>query len=160
MLDRAATLAGVEEILSAHSDPERVLDALTELLYQPMAGYSWVGIYLPVGEELVLGPWRGPLATEHTRIPIGQGICGLAARTAETVIVADVRQNASYLACFVNTRAEIVVPILHDGEVVGEIDVDGDQVGAFGPADQELLEAVAARVAPATAALARRLAAA
>lgn len=105
--------------------------------------YSWVGFYWVVGDELLLGAWDGPEATEHVRIPIGEGICGLAARTKETVIVADVNEREDYLACFPYTRSEIVVPILRDGEAIGEIDIDGDEVGAFGDEDRAELERLA-----------------
>ena len=94
--------------------------------------YSWVGIYLVEGDDLVLGPWKGPQATEHVRIPIGQGICGAAAASGETEIVDDVNTDERYLACFVSTRSEIVVPIAYEGRVVGEIDIDSDVPGAFG----------------------------
>src|SRR4030095_4766584 len=93
--------------------------------------YSWVGIYLVEGEDLVLGPWKGPEATEHVRIPIGQGICGAAAASGETEIVDDVNADERYLACFVSTRSEIVVPIAFDGKVVGEIDVESGATSAF-----------------------------
>ncbi len=114
------------------------------LLARQVPHYNWVGIYLRQGDELVLSAWTGPEATEHVRIPVGQGICGLAAHTGETVIVDDVNADPRYLACFPHTRAEIVVPIHRDGEVIGEIDVDSDQQAAFSVADQALLEGAAA----------------
>src|SRR5688572_18518103 len=95
------------------------------------------------GDTLVLKAWDGPAATEHVRIPIGQGICGLAAREARTVVVDDVNKDPRYLDCFKNTRSEIVVPIFTNGKVVGEIDVDSDKPSAFTPADGKLLEAIA-----------------
>ena len=106
--------------------------------------YSWVGIYVVDGGELVLSAWEGPEETEHTRIAIGEGICGLAARTGETEVVPDVSERPEFIACFPSTRAEIVVPILaKDGTVLGEIDVDSDWKGAFDARDQALLEEVA-----------------
>lgn len=121
---------------------------VVELLPRRFPQYSWVGIYWVGGPDLVLGPWSGPEATQHTRIPIGTGICGAAARSGRTEIVHDVRQDPRYLACFPSTRSEIVVPILDGGRVVGEIDIDGREPGAFGRADQEFLEAVAALLGP------------
>lgn len=121
------------------------------LLHDRFAHYSWVGIYWVEGDDLVLGPWKGPQATEHTRIPIGTGVCGAAARSGRTEIVPDVRVDPRYLACFAHTRSEIVVPIFAGGRVVGEIDIDGDQLDAFSADDQRFLEAVAellARLAP------------
>ena len=105
--------------------------------------FTWIGVYMLEGETLVLKAWDGPAPTEHVRIPIGQGICGLAAREARTVIVDDVNKDPRYLACFRETRSEIVVPILTNGKVVGEVDVDSNRPSAFTPKDKELLEAVA-----------------
>ncbi len=107
--------------------------------------YTWVGIYLVEGDELVLGPYLGK-ASPHTRIPIGQGICGAAAREAQTIIVPDVNADPRYLACSLETRSEIVVPIFVAGQVVGEIDIDSDLPDAFGPRDRELLERAAAMI--------------
>jgi len=116
-----------------------------DVLHDEVEHYAWVGIYLVEGDDLVLGPWRGPQATEHVRIPVGQGVCGAAAASGETEIVdADPR----YLACFPSTRSEIVVPISHEGRVVGEIDIDSDRPAAFGEDDRALLERVAMVVAP------------
>lgn len=121
---------------------------VVELLHSRFRHYSWVGIYWVEGRELVLGPWAGPDATEHTRIPIGRGVCGAAAASGRTEIVPDVRKDPRYLACFATTRSEIVVPIKEGASVVGEIDIDGTDLGAFGPTDQEFLEAVAVLLAP------------
>ncbi len=131
-------------------DFQRACAHAVKRLREAMPHYSWVGIYLlsEEGNELVLGPWDGPAATEHTRIPVGQGICGLAARERRTVVVDDVRKDPRYLACFPSTRSEIVVPIItSDGRVLGEIDIDSDALAAFGPQDRELLEGVARKLA-------------
>ena len=103
--------------------------------------YSWVGIYLLVEETLVLGPYVGK-PTPHTRIPLNQGICGAAASSGKTVIVDDVNADPRYLACSLETRSEIVVPIARDGEILGEIDIDSDSPAAFTADDRKLLEAV------------------
>jgi GAF domain-containing protein len=132
-------------IEQAPSSPEAMLEAVN-LLKEQMPDYSWVGIYLLEGEELVLGPFRGK-PSPHTRIPLNQGICGAAASTKETVIVDDVDADPRYLACSLETRSEIVVPIMRGLDVLGEIDIDSDKKAAFGPADRELLEAVAALLA-------------
>jgi GAF domain-containing protein len=86
-----------------------------------------VGIYRREGETLVLDAWDGPAPTEHTRIPVDRGVCGRAVREQRTVIVDDVRSAPDYLACFLETRAEIVVPIRDGSTVVGEIDIDGNE---------------------------------
>ena len=135
-------LAAVDRILNRGGAPHALLDDVVQALHR-IDGYSWVGIYLVDGDELVLGPWSGTEATEHVRIPIGQGICGAAAATGETEVVADVRAADRYLACFPSTRSEIVVPIVHEGRLVGEIDVDSDRAAAFGDADRTFLERVA-----------------
>jgi len=123
------------------------LQAVVDLLHDRVEHYSWVGIYVVEGDDLVLGPWRGPQATEHVRIPVGQGVCGAAAASGETEVVDDVSADPRYLACFPSTRSEIVVPIARDGRVVGEIDIDSDRPAAFGEADRELLERVAGLIA-------------
>ena len=105
--------------------------------------FNWVGIYVRRGEDLVLTAWDGLEATQHVRIPIGQGICGLAARTGRTVVVDDVNADPRYLACFPETRSEIVVPIYVKDDVIGEIDIDSDLAAAFTDDDRALLERVA-----------------
>jgi GAF domain-containing protein len=100
-------------------------------------------VYLVEGDELVLRAWSGPHATQHVRIPIGQGICGLAARTKETVVVGDVSKDPRYLECFPETRSEIVVPILRDGVAIGDIDIDSDALDPFTPEDRGFLEELA-----------------
>jgi GAF domain-containing protein len=127
------------------------LQTVVDELQEQVEHYSWVGIYLVQGEELVLGPWRGPQATEHVRIPVGQGVCGAAAASGQTEIVDDVNADPRYLACFPSTRSEIVVPIAHDGRVVGEIDIDSDRPAAFGDDDRLSLERLASRISAATA---------
>ena len=124
------------------------LQEVVELLHDRIDHYSWIGIYLVEGDDLVLGPWKGPEATEHVRIPVGQGICGAAAASGETEIVDDVNADPRYLACFVSTRSEIVVPISHERRVVGEIDIDSDEPAAFSDEDRDFLERVAEVVAP------------
>jgi L-methionine (R)-S-oxide reductase len=141
-------LEGVERILNRGGDADDVLRQVVELLHDRCAHYSWVGIYLVEGDDLVLGPWKGPQATEHIRIPVGQGICGAAAASGRTEIVDDVNADPRYLACFPSTRSEIVVPIAYQGRVVGEIDIDSDEPAAFTNADRDFLERVATLISP------------
>jgi GAF domain-containing protein len=136
-------LDAVDRAVNAEPTPEGVLRRTVELLHDRFDHYSWVGIYLVEDGELVLGPWKGPSATEHVRIPIGQGICGAAAASGETEIVDDVNADPRYLACFASTRSEIVVPIHYQGRVVGEIDIDSDRPAAFDAEDRRFLEHVA-----------------
>jgi len=140
-----SSLETIERIADGGED---VLQRVVDVLHDEVEHYSWVGIYLVEGDDLVLGPWRGPQATEHVRIPVGQGVCGAAAASGETEIVDDVNADPRYLACFPSTRSEIVVPISHEGRVVGEIDIDSDRPAAFGEDDRVLLERVALVVAP------------
>ena len=128
-------------------DPARALDEAVRLLAAEMPTYTWVGIYLLEGEELVLGPFVGK-PSPHTRIPLGRGICGAAATHKETIVVDDVNADPRYLACFTTTRSEIVVPIFAEGQVIGEIDIDGSDIGAYDENDARFLEEVAALLAP------------
>jgi GAF domain-containing protein len=141
--DYSGALEAVERILNRESEADEVLRQTVGVLHDRLDHYSWVGIYFVEGEDLVLGPWKGPAATEHVRIPIGQGVCGAAAASGRTELVDDVTADDRYLACFPSTRSEIVVPISYEGRVVGEIDIDSDQPAAFGPEDQAFLERVA-----------------
>jgi L-methionine (R)-S-oxide reductase len=105
-------LEAIDQIVNRGGD---VLRQVVDLLHDRFDDYSWVGIYLVEGDDLVLGPWNGPEATEHVRIPVGQGICGAAAATGRTEVVEDVNADSRYLACFPSTRSEIVVPIAQQG---------------------------------------------
>ena len=125
------------------SDVSQVLQNVVDYLYKYFDKYSWVGIYLVEGKYLVLGPWNGEQATEHTKIPVGKGVCGSAAQSGKTEVVADVSKDDRYLACFVSTRSEIVVPIKKSGVVVGEIDIDSGVSDAFDKSDVVFLEKIA-----------------
>jgi L-methionine (R)-S-oxide reductase len=141
-------LEALDRILDRGGDADDVLREVVALLHDRFEHYSWVGVYLVEGDDLVLGPWRGPEATEHVRIPVGQGICGAAAASGRTEIVDDVNADSRYLACFPSTRSEIVVPISFEGRVVGEIDIDSDEPAAFGEGDRGFLERVATLISP------------
>jgi len=130
----------IKEIISNSSNSlERTID----YLYENFNHYSWIGIYIVKGNDLVLGPWRGPYITEHTRIPIGQGICGSAAASGKTEAIPDVKADSRYLSCFVSTKSEIVVPIKKDKNIIGEIDIDSDKKDAFKEKDIVFLEKIA-----------------
>jgi len=127
---------------SLHEAAERTVAVLKDSL----PDYTWVGVYLLDGNELVLGPFRGR-PSAHTRIPLGRGICGAAAAEKATIVVDDVSTDTRYLACSPDTKSEIVVPILRGDTVLGELDVDSDQPKAFDQRDRELLERVARMLA-------------
>ena len=131
----------IKKIIS--NTQENVLQKIVDFLYENFEKYSWVGIYIVEEGTLVLGPWRGKQATEHTRLPVGKGICGSAAATGKTDIVPDVNRDNRYLACFISTKSEIVVPIKKDDRVVAEIDIDSDMRDAFTDEDKMFLEKIA-----------------
>ncbi len=146
----SAALREIDRLLGPDAGPGTLAD-VCRYLRREFPHYRWVGVYALRGSFLDLAAWDGPAATEHTRIPLDQGICGRAARDGRTVIVDDVRASPEYLACFLETRAEIVVPIFGPGAVVGEIDIDGNEVGAYDGSDQAFLERVASKLSGALA---------
>lgn len=148
MSQHSGALEAIDRILNRGGDADELLRQVVSVLHDRFDDYSWVGIYLVEGQDLVLGPWQGPEATEHVRIQVGQGICGAAAASGETEVVDDVNADPRYLACFPSTRSEIVVPIAYEGKVVGEIDIDSDRPAAFGPDDRTFLERVALLISP------------
>jgi len=112
------------------------------VIAERLSYYDWVGFYmLDPGDQsvLVLGPYRGT-PTEHVRIPVTEGICGVAVARGETVVVEDVSADPRYLACSLETKSEIVVPIKANGRIVGEIDIDSHTLNAFGADDRSFLE--------------------
>ena len=118
-------LEKLRRVIRSGSQSKAIFDFVLKELRRSFARYAWAGVYMVEGEELVLKAWSGPHATQHLRIPIGEGICGLAARTGETV----------------------VVPILRDGIAIGEIDIDSDALEAFSEEDRAFLEALADELA-------------
>jgi len=148
--DRAGLLTAIRSAIASAPNADAAMKQAVRLLKDAIPYYTWVGIYLLDGDELVLGPFLGK-PSPHTRIPLGNGICGAAATEQATIVVDDVNADARYLACSLETKSEIVVPIM-EGEpgrqvVLGEIDVDSDTPAAFGVEDRRLLEQVAALLA-------------
>ena len=131
----------IQDIINSESS--EFLTEVVGFLFENFDHYSWVGIYLIEGNDLVLGPWKGEQATEHTRIPIGHGICGSAATSGKTEIIPDVNADNRYLACFISTKSEIVVPIKKGEKILGEIDIDSDIMDAFKKEDADFLEKIA-----------------
>lgn len=122
---------------------EKTIQRIVDFLQSNFTNYTWVGVYLLKNNILSLGPWKGPHATEHTEIQIGDGICGAAAKTGKTENIPDVNKDNRYLSCFISTRAEIVVPIIYNKKVLGEIDIDSDTPNAFSQKDEAFLEKIA-----------------
>src|SRR5204863_7436842 len=127
---------------TARSAPE-LMQSMARLLHDRMLKYIWVGFYmLEPGADppvLVLGAFEGAM-TPHTRIPLNQGICGAAASSGRTVVVDDVNKDPRYLACSLETKSEIVVPVFAHGKIVGELDIDSHFHAAFTPEHQALVQ--------------------
>src|SRR5688572_17775338 len=145
-MDRGDLMTAIRSAVAAAPNANSAMKQVVRLLKDAMPAYTWVGIYVLDGEELVLGPFLGK-PSPHTRIPLGRGICGAAATEKATIVVDDVNADPRYLACSIETKSEIVVPIMRGDEVLGEIDIDSDRPAAFGAPDRALLEPVAAMLA-------------
>ena len=145
-IDRSDLLTAISSAVAAAPTVESALQQAVRLLKDAVPHYTWVGIYLVEGDELVLGPYIGK-PSPHTRIPLGKGICGAAVTEKATIVVDDVNADPRYLACSIETKSEIVVPIMRGSQPLGEIDIDSDQPAAFGDSDRALLEPVAAMLA-------------
>jgi len=132
-----------EKLAKSADSAQELMQGICTLLNDQMLKYNWVGFYMleeTRGEPmLVLGPFVGAM-TPHTRIPLNQGICGAAASTGETVVVDDVNSDSRYLACSLETKSEIVVPVFTNGKVVGELDIDSHFPAAFGAEDRAICE--------------------
>lgn len=107
-------------------------------------GWLWVGFYLVKGDELVLGPFQGPVAC--TRIKKGRGVCGTAWAKAETLVVDDVEKFPGHIACSSLSRSEIVVPLFRGNEVAGVLDVDSESLAAYGDVDKLYLQKIVALI--------------
>lgn len=144
-----ALLAEIDAAIAASPpDREDACRAAMGIIAGHLPHYKWVGVYVLQGGMLILGPHVGA-PTEHTIIPVGSGVCGAAVIQERNQIVPDVRAIDNYLACSPDARSEIVVLILdpESGEILGQIDADGHEVGAFDESDEAFLAEVAARLA-------------
>lgn len=142
----------LDQFAAAAESAEHLMTLIVGRLKERLPHYDWVGFYmidkgkLPGSEDmLVLGPYVGA-PTPHTRIPLNQGICGAAASSGRTIVVDDVNSDPRYLACSIETKSEIVVPVRVRGTVVGELDIDSHTPAAFGDEDRRLCEHCAALV--------------
>jgi L-methionine (R)-S-oxide reductase len=133
----------ITELAESAASAQELMHLVTKTLHERMLKYNWVGFYmLEPGAEppvLVLGAFQGAM-TPHTRIPLNQGICGAAASSGRTVVVDDVSKDSRYLACSLETKSEIVVPVFAHGKVVGELDIDSHFAAAFTEEHQALVE--------------------
>jgi GAF domain-containing protein len=133
----------VIELARTASNAQDLMQKMVKLLHERVLKYNWVGFYmLEPGAKppmLVLGAFEGAM-TPHVRIPLNQGICGAAASSGQTVIVDDVSKDPRYLACSLETKSEIVVPVFAHDRVVGELDIDSHFPAAFTPEHQQLVQ--------------------
>ena len=129
----------VESLLHGETDEVACMANLAALLHRAF-GFWWTGFYRVVGDELVLGPFQGPVACIH--IPYGRGVCGTAWKRNETVVVPDVEEFPGHIACSSESRSEIVVPVRRQGQVVAVLDIDSKELAAFDDTDREFLETI------------------
>jgi L-methionine (R)-S-oxide reductase len=138
----AQILSEVSTFAESANDLASLQNFIVEIIPQRLPYYNWTGFYMlgpDDSETLVLGPFHGA-PTEHVRIPVNQGICGAAVLQNDTVIIDDVNSDPRYLACSLETKSEIVVPIRVNDAVVGEIDIDSHNIAAFSTQDRKFLE--------------------
>ncbi|ACM14895.1 GAF domain-containing protein [Bacillus cereus group sp. TH43LC] len=128
----------LDALLTGESNVVANLSNASALLNQFLDRVNWVGFYVTEGNQLVLGPFQGMPAC--VRIPFGRGVCGVAAETKTTQLVADVHQFPGHIACDSASNSEIVVPIIKDGNVIGVLDIDSPEKNRFDEVDQRYLE--------------------
>jgi L-methionine (R)-S-oxide reductase len=144
----------VETLVASGAPDDDVLSEVVRLIHEAHPSWDWSGIYLLAGDVLVLGPRTAP--ADHSRIGLGEGVCGTAVSEDRNQIVEDVREVENYLACSIHTRSELVVLIRDDDKIVGEFDIDSDKVGAFSKDDESLLDEMGALISNRVASLASR----
>jgi L-methionine (R)-S-oxide reductase len=153
--DRSELKTEVEALVASDAPDEEVLRRVVRLVHDAHPRWDWSGIYLLVDGTLIVGPFAGSdEPPEHSRIEVGEGVCGTAVAENENQLVEDVRELDNYLACSLSTRSELVVLIREDERIVGQFDIDSDERGAFTKEDEALLEELATVDAPRVASLA------
>jgi GAF domain-containing protein len=141
--------AAAQAITAGEPDAIANMANVAALVWQFLPALNWAGFYRLVGDELVLGPFQGKAAC--IRIALGKGVCGTAAATRETQVVADVHAFPGHIACDAASASEVVVPIVHEGRLIGVLDLDSPVTGRFDQQDAAGLEAMCAVIAPALA---------
>lgn len=130
----------VKALIAGETDEVAIMANVCAAIHEAM-GFSWTGFYIVKGEELVLGPFQGPVACMH--IAYGRGVCGTAWQRAESVVVPDVEQFPGHIACSSLSRSEIVVPVFDAaGKVKAVLDIDSKELGTFDATDQQWLEKI------------------
>lgn len=145
-MDYRAITDDVLAVIRSAGTAEEAMTGAVGALKERLPRYDWVGVYLLQSDTLELGPFRGE-PSPHTRIPLGRGICGAAAAAKKTIIVPNVNADPRHLACSIKTKSEIVVPIMHGTDCLGEIDIDSHTPDAFSSEDRIMLESIAAELA-------------
>lgn len=130
----------IRSIVSGETDVTANMSNVAAVLHMTF-GFWWTGFYRVSGDELVLGPFQGPVAC--TRIGYGRGVCGTAWKEAKTIIVPDVEKFPGHIACSSESRSEIVVPVMASGKVVAVLDIDSIDYAAFDMTDRVWLERIA-----------------
>lgn len=140
--ERYALLARqIEAVVAGETDMIARMANVAAMIHHTF-GFWWTGFYRTVGNELVLGPFQGPLAC--TRIAFGRGVCGTAWRDEQTIVVPDVEQFEGHIACSSASRSEIVVPLRQNGVIIGVLDIDSCELATFDAIDREWLERIVA----------------
>jgi GAF domain-containing protein len=134
-----ALLPQVESLVAGETDMIANMANVAAALHEAF-GFWWTGFYRVEGQQLVLGPFQGPIAC--TRIPYGKGVCGTAWQRAATVIVPNVHVFAGHIACSSASNSEIVVPVIRDNRVIAVLDIDSTDFGAFDETDKHYLEQI------------------
>lgn len=151
--DKAALYADLHAAAGALTDgePDAIANManISALIWQYLPDLNWAGFYRMIAGELVLGPFQGKAAC--IRIPLGKGVCGTAAATRETQCVEDVHAFPGHIACDAASRSEVVVPVIHDGEVIAVLDLDSPSPARFDSSDvaglERMIAMIAARIA-------------
>ena len=133
-------LAQVKAMVKDESDPVANMANVAALI-QESFHFWWTGFYRVIGEQLVLGPFQGPVAC--TRIGFGKGVCGTSWKEHQTIVVEDVELFPGHIACSSESKSEIVVPLIKQGEVIGVLDIDSERLATFDQTDKEWLEQIA-----------------
>jgi L-methionine (R)-S-oxide reductase len=148
--DKAALYADLAQALDALTadEPDAIANMANgaALLWEYLPGLNWAGFYRNVRDELVLGPFQGKAAC--IRIPFGKGVCGAAATTRQTQRIEDVHSFPGHIACDAASASELVVPIVHDGRLIGVLDLDSPVIARFDQKDQAGCERLMAVLAP------------
>ena len=142
--DYKLLLAQVKSMVKDESDPVANMANVAALI-QEAFHFWWTGFYRVIDNQLVLGPFQGPVAC--TRIGFGKGVCGTSWKERKTLVVEDVEQFPGHIACSSESRSEIVVPLIKGGDVIGVLDIDSERLATFDAVDQEWLQQIAEVIA-------------